>query len=292
MKNSKNSITAKCVAMCVKDMRAFNAVSSEGFRELGQELMHLGAHYGEVNVADVMPHPSTISKHVKEQADAIRNSIMPSVINKTYWCLVNNVLFATKFHDVKKTGINIMKEIEERVADWNITRDMLHSFVFVSDRDANVIQALENHERIPCAAHCISTALSHTVGEGNFFLNTAKYIVRYITKSGFCSSLKSSLKQEVCTRWNSLYTMLESLHIHYNKVAALLTEKDSAYRLKGYDNELHFLRPFKEDTDELEGEKEPTFQRTEHLTVKYSECNFARNTICFSHGLLRKKAVS
>ena len=123
--------------MCATDLRSFGAVSGQGFMQLAQTLIEVGAMHGKVNAADVLPHRTTVSRHMAEEAKTLRDEIMPKVATKmsegktalttdmwtctakknhymtctvSYfdeWELKSHVLFTTRFPDEPKTGENI-----------------------------------------------------------------------------------------------------------------------------------------------------------------------------------------
>ena len=76
-KEDKDKIKDKCVLICVKNLHPFNFV--EGFKELPQELINTGAKYGTVDVASVLPHSKTVSRHLEQMADQIRCEIVPKI---------------------------------------------------------------------------------------------------------------------------------------------------------------------------------------------------------------------
>lgn len=203
-KNDKEKVNKKCVQVCAKDLRPFNFVQGEGFVELAQEFINIGAKYGEVDVASVLPHPTTISRHIKEIADQIRNEIIPKIkdaisekqcamtcdlwtdnyrrlhyltVTTSHieesacheWELKSNVILTTKFPDIIKTGENILKELQDQLEDISITPAELNKVIFVTDQGSNIRKALQNYERLPCIVHCINTSLRHTLDER--FLN-------------------------------------------------------------------------------------------------------------------------
>jgi len=40
---------------------------------------------------------------------------------------------------------------------------MLENFVFVTDNGSNMVSALQNFHRLPCACHMLATVLTHTL---------------------------------------------------------------------------------------------------------------------------------
>ena len=57
-----NEMVEKCVKMCSLDLRSFEFVDGNGFKELGQYLVNLGAKYGHLDIDNLLPHP-TISRN-------------------------------------------------------------------------------------------------------------------------------------------------------------------------------------------------------------------------------------
>ncbi|KAK3921660.1 Transposable element Hobo transposase [Frankliniella fusca] len=91
----------------------------------------------------------------------------------------------------------------------------------------------------------------------------SKELVTYLKTSAFVNELPTTVKQEVDTRWNSLFTMLDSLLAVYDEVVTVLTKKGEADRLIGIQREeltwlAGFLQPFKVHTDHLQGDQYPT----------------------------------
>ena len=80
-----------------------------------------------------------------------------------------------------------------------------------------------------------------------------KDLARYFKKSGLNTRLTSVIKQEVSTRWNSLYIMLNSIKLNFNTIKEVLKEQDKYTKLQDLSvyevsiNDLvNFLRNFKE----------------------------------------------
>ncbi len=48
----------------IKDLRPFMFMEGEGFLELGQVLIDIGARYGKQNIRQILPHRTTIARHV------------------------------------------------------------------------------------------------------------------------------------------------------------------------------------------------------------------------------------
>lgn len=138
LKEDKDKLRDTCVQMCGKDLRPFNFVQGEGFSEVAQVLINIGAKYGKIDAALVLPHRTTISRHINEVACTIRQAMIPKIkkaialkqctmtcdlwtdnyrklhyltVTSSHieesehaWELKTNVLLTTKFPDITKTG--------------------------------------------------------------------------------------------------------------------------------------------------------------------------------------------
>lgn len=198
----------------------------------------------------------------------ITSSYIEEILHK--WKLKTNVISTTKFPDTSKTGENILLEIQEQMSMLDITD--LKNITFVTDQGSNIKKALENYKRLSCLAHCLNTSLRHTLDETFlneevpdvfFSIQSARRIVGYMKRSGLVVHLEKTLKQDIETRWNSIFILLNSFHTQYEEIANILLEKNKYYMISAYNKKLmeeiiNFLKLFKDATDDLEGEKEPT----------------------------------
>ena len=184
---------SKCVEYCAADLRPFESISGKGFLSLAQSLIDLGSVYGEQQAADVITHPTTVSRRLGESAELLRVKILPDIIkaleNGTIaattdmwtddfkkaryttltvqliddsWNLKSHVLFTCSFPLERKTGNNIAKELFRRFTKVGLSVEQFKKLRFVTDRGANIIKALENHTRFSCICHLINTILYHT----------------------------------------------------------------------------------------------------------------------------------
>lgn len=78
--NIKELVIKKCVYMCAEDMRSFEIVSGSGFKSFCQFLLKVGAEQqGVFDVNDLLPHPTTISRHLKIESANKRLEILPEI---------------------------------------------------------------------------------------------------------------------------------------------------------------------------------------------------------------------
>ena len=167
---TKSSIVEKSVLFCTRDIRPFEAIAGPGFIELAQSLINIGATHGSVSAAEVLPHPTTVSRRLFSVAEKKREQILPEIRDairdgcaaattdlwtgvykkiayptmtihyiKTTWELKNRVLFTCDFPLERKTGANIEKELIKRFTKIGLSLDLFKKLRFVTDRGANVI---------------------------------------------------------------------------------------------------------------------------------------------------------
>ena len=209
-------------------------------------------HSSLLDVRDLIPHRTTVSRHVHTQA-ATEHDILKEILmseskvsfttdmwteqhsQKSYlaitahwitddWQLVSRVI-CTKEHDsaLKKTAANIHAALQEVFEEYGIG-DRLASSVITTDRGSNMVKALDDN-CLDCVAHILNTVLRHTFNEKKLcpesvhsLLNECKSLVRYVKKGSLQNLLPGSLKQAIDTRWNSKYTMLVSIERQFNSV--------------------------------------------------------------------------
>ena len=100
-----------------------------------------------------------------------------------------------------------------------------------------------------------------------------KELVTYFKQTGLNSELDPvTLKQEVPTRWNSKFVMLESYQRSADKVKEILLSKNRLDKIRNIDDAtvgeiVEFLRPFAEATEALSADKRPTI----HLVALWNE---------------------
>lgn len=51
------------------------SIEGGGFKQFGQFLLDVGAKYGKIDISDILPHPTTVSRHIDKTTKEIRNTI-------------------------------------------------------------------------------------------------------------------------------------------------------------------------------------------------------------------------
>ena len=77
--SAKTQVKEKCVDFCCEDIRSFQTVAGEGFIGLAQELINIGATYGRLPAANVLPDPTTVSRHCHKKATEKREELVAEI---------------------------------------------------------------------------------------------------------------------------------------------------------------------------------------------------------------------
>lgn len=219
----KKALTEKLVEFCGKDVRPMEIVSGDGFKNLAQFLISVGAEHGNVDVSTIFPHPTTISRHIADVKKNVHEKIFPTIRNailnsecsattdmwtddfkKTSFLtmtvhffnedfiLKKHVLFTGMFGEpkeiVKKSGENIKGEIIKQFESLGYDGELLKKIKFVTDLGSNVVLALEDYSRDDCRAHRLNTILQNTFDSDDVPLIITKTIK-------ICKNIVSHLKR-------------------------------------------------------------------------------------------------
>jgi len=82
------------------------AISSlgKGFVDISQHFVDVATKYGKFDVKDVLPHPTTVSRHVEGRAQVLQASMAAEIkpIIETYGCAFTTDIWMEDYH---KTSI-------------------------------------------------------------------------------------------------------------------------------------------------------------------------------------------
>ena len=166
-------------------MRPFEIITGQGFREFAQEMINIGSIHGCLQVDDLFPHPTTISRNIIKDADSLKIKIANtlkeifelvggafttdlwtddyrkiSYISLTVhyidesWQIKEQILAASKFPDVRHTADQIKKVILNLLKTYNLVPESsMKRYTFVTDSASNFISAFRGLNHIPCFAH-------------------------------------------------------------------------------------------------------------------------------------------
>ncbi len=197
-RTDKERITKACVTFCSQDLRPFDIIGGGGFQTFCQDLLRLQhQHKALLKIEDILPHPTTVSRHIRDSADNIRQQISSSLqeaiastsvsftsdmwtdshqkrsflMITAHWISENfelqNKVIATEEFDAaeKKTGANIRSAVNAIFSAYGITTDQLKKCTFTTDRGSNMIVAFKDEDRLDCVAHILNTVLRHVFDE-------------------------------------------------------------------------------------------------------------------------------
>ena len=125
----------------------------------------------------------------------------------------------------------------EITGDEESAEKKMQESIFVTDNGANIVSALSAYERISCFCHNLNLAMHDVFDDVECpiwnLIDDAKHLVQYFKQLGLNSHLSKTLKQEVITRWNTIFVMLGSVSECGDEVQQILVAKDIAWRPGG-----------------------------------------------------------
>ncbi|XP_044766203.1 E3 SUMO-protein ligase ZBED1-like [Coccinella septempunctata] len=180
------------------------------------------------------------------------------------------LLGCTDFHE-RHTAENLSNFLMTEATKWGISHKISG---IITDNAANIVAAVHtnNWRHFPCFAHTLNLVVQNSLDALKEQIDKVKAIVQYFKhSSSACSKLASiqkqmnlpplKLKQNVITRWNSTYDMVERLvKIKDAVLSALAIEQPRLNTLSPDDwvllqKSMEVLRLFNEVTIEMSAEK-------------------------------------
>lgn len=223
--------------------------------------------------------------HAKIEAN-ISQATAISVTSDVWTCLHNNTSFlsftahwlspefilehgvlAMKPFSGSHTGENIGKELNVIAERWDIPQSKIH--LLVHDSGANMIKGVRvaEYDSAKCFIHSLQRAVNESLKSQSEVLETvaaARRIVTHFNHSGVAQQKLKAIRQElnlpdhqlvqdVSTRWNSTYYLMERLLEQKRAVSLYTTDHDSLNNLTPSQWELmeqciKLLKPFEEIT--------------------------------------------
>ena len=182
---AKDIVIKKIINLVCKDLRSFEIIVGQGFREFSQEMIDISSKYGSLQVDDLFSHPTTISRNIIKNADSLKKKLAENLkdifelvggafttdmwtddyrkisyilltvhyMNET-WQIKDQILAASKFPDVGHIADNIKKVILGILKGYNFIPDsLIERYMFVTNSAFNFISAFKGLNHIPCFAH-------------------------------------------------------------------------------------------------------------------------------------------
>ena len=183
-RDDKRLITVACSKYCAFDMRSFNSVNGDGFRQLCQALFDLGYKYGSARLTKpslevLLPDRTTISRTIKQIANEYRtkmNEILRQDLEQTkligistdYWknsytgdnFLTINIHYTKDEHLItymlktilftgSKNGENTLRTIKMVLKSYGIDPENKH-IIYLTDNASNFISGLKEEVHLRC----------------------------------------------------------------------------------------------------------------------------------------------
>jgi hypothetical protein len=264
----KKKIKEGCVDLVCCDLRPFSALEGMGLRRLGQVLLDIGATYNRVSIDGILPSPNTVKEAVLKLADEASESLTAKLNglpergrvaattdlwtdkykNNSYLDLTvffvddsdqlhHQIVRCGLFVEERKTAANIRAVLVQWFNDVGISENVITSKLLpvTTDLGANFVAAFKDAKRMDCIDHRMSTVEKtswETLESGSVeaakFRKASHSLVEFSKRAGL-KGLKSSLKSEVKTRWNSFYTLLVSIHENWDCLQQILSKRPKDY---------------------------------------------------------------
>ena len=77
--SAKQGVSAACARYCARDNRSFEKIRGVGFKALVDEIIDVAFKYnasGKFTADDILPHPTTVSRYVTEEAKKIKERLI------------------------------------------------------------------------------------------------------------------------------------------------------------------------------------------------------------------------
>ncbi len=216
-----------------------------GFKQLANTLIEIGAKYGKIDAAALLPCGRTVSRHLTNAADAERATLKEELAQVTRFGVTTDLwtheatqtpyitvtvqyvtsqwdlrcrILATRSLEERHTAANIQQIVQSLLEEFNASRP---DNVYVTDNGANVKAAFREKMWLGCSGHNLNLVVTHTLEANDDdassiqditeLIAKCKQIVAHVKRSRIHSKLETTVKQAVATRWNSTLAMLNSV---------------------------------------------------------------------------------
>jgi hypothetical protein len=220
--------------------------------------------------SDIWTDPMNAKSYISLTAHYIKETKMESII------------VAVKPLAVDHTADNIMIIIEDILLDWNIDKQKV--VCCVTDGAANIVKAFQDlfgkSKHLHCFAHLLNLMATEAIATPKgltdlitevketvtFFKKSVKAADRLKAEQLKTGSEVLKLKQEVKTRWNSTYYMLDRFITLYRFIVSVLTKLNGPpiigrNKLDTIKEIVTLLKPLEAVTREISAEKQTTISK-------------------------------
>ncbi|CAF0758999.1 unnamed protein product [Adineta steineri] len=314
--SSKRLFTEACATFCSYDLRPFEIINGSGFEVLCQSLLDIAYNNScRIKASDIIPDPTTISRRVRSLAEERRVELIESLlsdlkmvklfgITTDFWKNkfssdsyltitihynkdgnMMNLVLKTVLVSESKTGENTKKMIWNILKSFGIDPDVFQ-IVYVTDNGSNLISALGEEAHLRCICHCINLVVKQSLDECstmNVLISVCRDLVTHFKRCELQQKLSSTLKQDICTRWNSTYDTLWSIWLNFDDIEQVLDNRNESTYL-GKINRLmvkdvtDLLAIFKIGSEKLSADDVPTLHSVLPWFYKFKKSCESRDT--------------
>ncbi|CAF4238185.1 unnamed protein product [Rotaria magnacalcarata] len=314
--SSKAAFAEACAKFCAYDLRSFETVNGQGFELLCQSLLDIAhKHPHRIQAKSIISDPTTISRKVQKLAEENRSELINRLlfdlkkiklfgITTDFWKnkyssesyltltlhynkggVMNNFVLKTVLFSDAKTGENTKRMIWNILKSYDINPDS-YEIIYITDNGSNLISALNGEAHIRCICHCINLVVSQSIEACpsiDLIVAQCRDLVCHFKRCDLQSKLSSTLKQDICTRWNSTYDTIWSIYLNYDDVQEILLNRNEEKYLSGIDRYLikditDLLSVFKICSEKLSADDNPTLHAVLPWFVKLKKTCEPRST--------------
>lgn len=188
---------------------------------------------------------------------------------------------------------------------WNVLKSFgidpdVFQIIYVTDNGSNLISALSGEAHMRCVCHCINLAIKQSIDECSpidQLASACRELVCHFKRCELQHSITTTLKQDVCTRWNSTYDTLWSIWLSFDEVEGILGNRDEAKYLSNIDRYVvkdvtDLLSVFKIGSEKLSADDVPTLHSVLPWFTKFKKTCEPKNTDRPCIAELKKKILS
>ncbi|CAF1238449.1 unnamed protein product [Adineta ricciae] len=289
---TKRLFADACATFCSYDLRPYEIVNGNGFELLCQSLLDIAyKSSSQIKAKDLICDSTTVSRHVKKRRVELIETLLSDLnvvklfgISTDYWKNkftsdsyltttlhydkdghMKNIVLKTVLFDESKTGANTKKMIWNILKSFGIDPDLFH-IIYVTDNGSNLISALNGEAHIRCVCHCVNLVIKQALEEClaiNLLISQCRDLVSHFKRCELQNKLPLTLKQDICTRWNSTYDTLWSIWLSFDDVEQILDTRNEMAHLEKIDRYLikditDLLGIFKIGSEKLSADHVPT----------------------------------
>ncbi|CAF1527281.1 unnamed protein product [Adineta ricciae] len=302
----RKRITEVCVEYCALDGRSFESVAGTGFKALAKQLVNAGATLGtSVNVTELLPDPSTISRNVEQVYFNLKKQLISLCVSLECFSITCD-FWTAKLTGVHYGGISLhyvdehsqlrMFTLSCQAYDFETQHAInLRSFVnkvlqeyglhlndeifVVTDNENKMKSAFKDDcIRVGCSAHYLNKILEHAFLNKSSKCEGAQLLFKLVR--AIITNIRQSHKQSLLstapinysnTRFSGVYLMCNSfLKVYYELPKILGDEQKKSYLEIDHESLqslCKYLAEFFKVIEKLSCEKKPTI----HLVVPYKQ---------------------